>query len=116
MGLVCDIFNGKNAFVMAYGCTGSGKTHTLVGSAGQEGLIPQSLEAIFKEVGKSVYTECELLPDKAREFSAAITYRKEAVLEAKRIMLQNEKYEQEMRIETEPSKTGYVYRMYSKMT
>ena len=34
--------------IFAYGQTGSGKTHTMIGNNEQPGMIPRSLEQIFK--------------------------------------------------------------------
>lgn len=43
-----SLFQGINTTVFAYGMTGSGKTHTMQGTAVEPGVIPQSIEYIFK--------------------------------------------------------------------
>jgi len=49
--LVDDLIQGKNGLLFTYGVTGSGKTYTMTGSAGQGGLLPRSLDMIFNSVG-----------------------------------------------------------------
>ncbi|KAE8284258.1 Kinesin-like protein KIF22 [Larimichthys crocea] len=44
------ILNGQNASVFAYGPTGAGKTHTMLGSPEQPGVIPRAVRAIFNLV------------------------------------------------------------------
>ncbi|XP_034542255.1 kinesin-like protein KIF23 isoform X11 [Notolabrus celidotus] len=49
--LVDDLLHGKNGLLFTYGVTGSGKTFTMTGSPGQGGLLPRSLNMIFKSIG-----------------------------------------------------------------
>ncbi|XP_062234529.1 kinesin-like protein KIF22 [Platichthys flesus] len=42
--------NGQNASVFAYGPTGAGKTHTMLGSSAQPGMIPRAIREIFNLV------------------------------------------------------------------
>ncbi|XP_018608017.1 kinesin-like protein KIF23 isoform X2 [Scleropages formosus] len=49
--LVEDLIHGKNGLLFTYGVTGSGKTYTMTGSAGQGGLLPRSLDMIFNSIG-----------------------------------------------------------------
>ncbi|KAM7002590.1 LOW QUALITY PROTEIN: kinesin-like protein KIF23 [Tautogolabrus adspersus] len=49
--LVDDLIRGKNGLLFTYGVTGSGKTFTMTGSPGQGGLLPRSLDMIFKSIG-----------------------------------------------------------------
>ncbi|XP_063338103.1 kinesin-like protein KIF22 [Pelmatolapia mariae] len=44
------ILNGQNASVFAYGPTGAGKTHTMLGSSEQPGVIPRAVREVFKLV------------------------------------------------------------------
>lgn len=48
--VVDSVLEGYHATVFAYGMTGSGKTHTMVGSLKDPGMIPLSFEQIFKQV------------------------------------------------------------------
>ncbi|XP_063995709.1 kinesin-like protein KIF19 isoform X1 [Diachasmimorpha longicaudata] len=45
--LVQDIIDGFNATVFAYGATGAGKTHTMVGSSAEPGVMVRALNDIF---------------------------------------------------------------------
>ncbi|XP_072423636.1 kinesin-like protein KIF22 isoform X2 [Chiloscyllium punctatum] len=45
--ILSHVLNGQNASVFAYGPTGAGKTHTMLGSAEQPGVVPRSLLDIF---------------------------------------------------------------------
>ncbi|XP_043531080.1 kinesin-like protein KIF22 [Chiloscyllium plagiosum] len=48
--ILSHVLNGQNASVFAYGPTGAGKTHTMLGSAKQPGVVPRSLLDIFRMV------------------------------------------------------------------
>jgi kinesin family protein 3/17 len=50
-----SVLEGYNATILAYGQTGTGKTHTMEGfkyNAGdpQRGIVPRSMEEIFKYI------------------------------------------------------------------
>lgn len=42
--------DGHNFTLLTYGASGSGKTYTLMGTVGAPGLVPRSLEYVFKLV------------------------------------------------------------------
>ncbi|XP_062331618.1 kinesin-like protein KIF22 isoform X2 [Osmerus eperlanus] len=44
------VLNGQNASVFAYGPTGAGKTHTMLGSPAQPGVIPRAVREVFQLV------------------------------------------------------------------
>uniref|UniRef100_A0A146YH61 Kinesin-like protein n=1 Tax=Fundulus heteroclitus TaxID=8078 RepID=A0A146YH61_FUNHE len=44
------ILNGQNASVFAYGPTGAGKTHTMLGTREQPGVIPRAVREVFNLV------------------------------------------------------------------
>ncbi|XP_040922375.1 kinesin-like protein KIF22 [Toxotes jaculatrix] len=44
------ILKGQNASVFAYGPTGAGKTHTMLGSSEQPGVIPRAVHEVFNLV------------------------------------------------------------------
>lgn len=48
--LVDVSLKGRTATIMAFGVTGSGKTHTMSGSQKQPGLIRLTIEQLFNEV------------------------------------------------------------------
>lgn len=47
---VFQFINGLNSTIMSYGASGSGKTYTMLGKDHEPGLIPRSLEYIFKTI------------------------------------------------------------------
>jgi kinesin family protein 18/19 len=49
--LVSGVMDGFNATVFAYGATGSGKTHTMLGNAASPGLMPSTLRDLWKSIG-----------------------------------------------------------------
>jgi hypothetical protein len=46
--LVGAALDGFNATVLAYGSTGAGKTHTVLGAADSPGILPRALQALFQ--------------------------------------------------------------------
>ncbi|XP_023715560.1 kinesin-like protein KIF19 isoform X3 [Cryptotermes secundus] len=56
-GLVLGVLMGYNATVFAYGATGSGKTHTMVGNSEQPGIMVRALNDIFQAVKDSANPE-----------------------------------------------------------
>ncbi|CAA9996744.1 unnamed protein product [Nesidiocoris tenuis] len=49
-GLVRDVLLGFNATVFAYGATGAGKTHTMVGTAAEPGIMVRALNDLFTSI------------------------------------------------------------------
>ena len=59
-----EFFMGKNSTIFAYGQTGSGKTHTMFGTMtcqSEFGLIPRTLEEIFRRDLGSSTISCSML-------------------------------------------------------
>ena len=62
--MICDIFKGYNGTIFAYGSTGSGKTHTMMGKLNEEmsrGIIPRCAELICKmasDINKTFSMNC----------------------------------------------------------
>ena len=55
--LIARVLDGYNATVFAYGATGAGKTHTMIGTAAQPGVMVQTMHDLFagmrqRETGK----------------------------------------------------------------
>ncbi|XP_072889615.1 kinesin-like protein KIF22 [Hemitrygon akajei] len=46
--VLAHVLNGQNASIFAYGPTGAGKTHTMLGSPEQPGVVPRALLDIFR--------------------------------------------------------------------
>ncbi|KAJ8957441.1 hypothetical protein NQ318_004921 [Aromia moschata] len=61
--LVKDVLNGYNATVFAYGPTGAGKTHTMVGDRTHPGIMIRALNDLF-----------EAVKDKEDEYSVTMSY------------------------------------------
>lgn len=53
--LVGHVMNGFNGTVFAYGMTGTGKTHSMQGTAADPGIIPLSAETLFAAAAKGDY-------------------------------------------------------------
>jgi len=49
-GLISSVVNGMNSTVFAYGATGSGKTHTMIGNYSEPGMMFLSLVDIFNQI------------------------------------------------------------------
>lgn len=47
------VCQGYNATIFAYGCTSSGKTHTLFGNKNDWGIIPRTCKALFEAINAS---------------------------------------------------------------
>lgn len=52
--LLHHVLNGKNASVFAYGPTGSGKTHTIVGDKLAPGIIPRCVQDVFSQISTEI--------------------------------------------------------------
>jgi len=48
--LLSNVLNGVNATVFAYGATGSGKTHTMIGEENSPGIMVQAMRDLFRAV------------------------------------------------------------------
>ena len=56
--LIDGVVGGFNATVFAYGCTGAGKTYTMLGTSASPGLMALTLKDLFsriEEVGEKVF-------------------------------------------------------------
>jgi len=63
------ILKGRNASVFAYGPTGSGKTHTILGTADNPGIIPRCLKDMFSLLEETSQSELEESYDSNVQFS-----------------------------------------------
>ncbi|XP_057667084.1 kinesin-like protein KIF19 [Diorhabda carinulata] len=61
--LITDILKGYNCTVFAYGATGAGKTHTMVGTRSAPGIMIRALNDLF-----------EAVKDKEDEYSVTMSY------------------------------------------
>ncbi|CAK68530.1 unnamed protein product (macronuclear) [Paramecium tetraurelia] len=58
--LLDDLISGQNVTIFAYGATGSGKTHTMMGSQNQQGIIPRALNDLFVRLSKEQAAQASL--------------------------------------------------------
>ncbi|KAJ8277651.1 hypothetical protein GJAV_G00078100 [Gymnothorax javanicus] len=59
---VSDYLEGKNVLIFTYGVTSAGKTHTIQGSHKDPGLLPRTLDMIFKGIKRKQYDQMNLKP------------------------------------------------------
>merc|ERR1711911_395616 len=50
MGTVETVFSGYNCSVFAYGATGAGKTHTMLGTPDDPGVIARTVRALYEKI------------------------------------------------------------------
>ena len=76
--VVLNCLDGVNGTIFAYGQTGSGKTHTITGGNDgafeNRGIIPRSLETVFREMEKRKRKEEEKNGNKVVTFDATCEY------------------------------------------
>jgi len=66
--LVTDLLQGKNGLLFTYGVTGSGKTHTMQGSAQDGGTLPRAIDVIFNSLDELQTKKFQLKPDRLNGF------------------------------------------------
>ncbi|XP_061671495.1 kinesin-like protein KIF18A [Syngnathoides biaculeatus] len=64
-GVLNSVMNGFNCTVFAYGATGSGKTHTMLGTPNEPGVMYHTMKDLFK---------CMDDAKEEKEFSVAVSY------------------------------------------
>ncbi|KOC61481.1 Kinesin-like protein KIF18A [Habropoda laboriosa] len=63
--LICNLLDGYNCSVFAYGATGAGKTHTMLGNNEDPGITYRTVAELFSEIEKQ---------GEHREFNLGVTY------------------------------------------
>ncbi|XP_043527342.1 kinesin-like protein KIF18A isoform X2 [Frieseomelitta varia] len=63
--LICNLLDGYNCSVFAYGATGAGKTHTMLGNGDDPGITYRTVAELFSEIEKQ---------SEQREFNLGVTY------------------------------------------
>lgn len=66
--LVEGLIKGKNGLLFSYGVTGSGKTFTMTGSKQHRGIMPRSLDVLFKTISDYQAKKYVFKPDKLNGF------------------------------------------------
>lgn len=62
--MIVKVVDGFNATVLAYGQTNSGKTHTMMGSTAEPGIVPMALDELFQSAAACF----------EREFAVRVSY------------------------------------------
>ena len=61
--LIDKVINGLHACVFTYGASGSGKTHTIMGGAGDEaGILPRAVASIYQRVSDRIDARANVQP------------------------------------------------------
>ncbi|XP_062919132.1 kinesin-like protein KIF22 isoform X2 [Mobula hypostoma] len=68
--VLAHVLNGQNASIFAYGPTGAGKTHTMLGNPEQPGIVPRALLDIFRMSRE----QCNQLGGPEWTFSISMSY------------------------------------------
>lgn len=58
-GLVDGVLDGYNSSVFAYGATGAGKTHTMLGSLDQPGVMVNTLHDMFTRMKEANFSDAK---------------------------------------------------------
>ncbi|XP_061559099.1 kinesin-like protein KIF18A isoform X1 [Phycodurus eques] len=64
-GVLNSVMNGFNCTVFAYGATGAGKTHTMLGTPNEPGVMYRTMKDLFKRMDDA---------KEEKEFSVAVSY------------------------------------------
>lgn len=63
--LICNLLDGYNCSVFAYGATGAGKTHTMLGNSEDPGITYRTVAELFSQIERQ---------GEHREFNLGVTY------------------------------------------
>eukprot|EP01028_Stygiella_incarcerata_P010213 TRINITY_DN5174_c0_g3_i1.p1 TRINITY_DN5174_c0_g3~~TRINITY_DN5174_c0_g3_i1.p1 ORF type:complete len:805 (+),score=246.01 TRINITY_DN5174_c0_g3_i1:51-2417(+) len=66
--MILPAFEGYNTTIFAYGITGSGKTHSMVGTPSEPGVIPRVLDLVFQQLEEAQKIET-LVAGRKKPFS-----------------------------------------------
>ena len=68
-----DLLQGKNGLLFTYGVTGSGKTHTMTGSARDGGVMIRAIDVLFNSLQERlVFRKNMIFPDRLNDFQVMI--------------------------------------------
>ncbi|NWT14883.1 KI20B protein, partial [Vireo altiloquus] len=65
---VQDFLDGYNRLVFTYGVTNAGKTYTFQGTEDDVGLLPRTMDMLFKSIQGKLYTAMDLKPYRCRDY------------------------------------------------
>ncbi|NWJ03845.1 KI20B protein, partial [Crypturellus undulatus] len=65
---VQDFLEGYNRLVFTYGVTNAGKTYTFQGTEDDVGILPRTMDMLFKNIQGKLYTAMDLKPHRCRDY------------------------------------------------
>ncbi|RUS75190.1 hypothetical protein EGW08_017049 [Elysia chlorotica] len=68
------VLHGQNVSVFAYGPTGAGKTHTMLGMTSDPGIIPRVIQSLFEAIDKKQASALTGSTNQAPQFKVTFSY------------------------------------------
>ncbi|NXG51311.1 KI20B protein, partial [Psilopogon haemacephalus] len=65
---VQDFLDGYNRLIFTYGVTNAGKTYTFQGTEVDGGILPRTMDLVFKTIQGKLYTAMDLKPHRCRDY------------------------------------------------
>uniref|UniRef100_A0A663EEH3 Kinesin family member 20B n=1 Tax=Aquila chrysaetos chrysaetos TaxID=223781 RepID=A0A663EEH3_AQUCH len=65
---VQDFLDGYNRLIFTYGVTNAGKTYTFQGTEDDVGVLPRTMDMLFKSIQGKLYTAMDLKPHRCRDY------------------------------------------------
>ncbi|XP_035423307.1 kinesin-like protein KIF20B [Cygnus atratus] len=65
---VQDFLEGYNRLIFTYGVTNAGKTYTFLGTEDDVGVLPRTMDMLFKSIQGRLYTGMDLKPHRCRDY------------------------------------------------
>ncbi|XP_065602739.1 kinesin-like protein KIF20B [Cyrtonyx montezumae] len=65
---VLDFLEGYNRLIFTFGVSNTGKTYTFQGTEGDVGILPRTMDMLFKTIGGRLYTKMDLKPIRWRDY------------------------------------------------
>ncbi|NWH63466.1 KI20B protein, partial [Geococcyx californianus] len=65
---VQDFIDGHNRLIFTYGVTNSGKTYTIQGTEDNLGILPRTMDLLFKSIQRNLYTAMDFKPHRFRDY------------------------------------------------
>ncbi|NXG88991.1 KI20B protein, partial [Stercorarius parasiticus] len=65
---VQDFLDGYNRLIFTYGVTNAGKTYTFQGTEDDVGILPRTMDMLFKSIQGKLYTAMDIKPHRCRDY------------------------------------------------
>ncbi|XP_061857107.1 kinesin-like protein KIF20B isoform X2 [Colius striatus] len=65
---VQDFLDGYNRLIFTYGVTNAGKTYTFQGTEDDVGILPRTMDMLFKSIQGKLYTAMDIKPLRCRDY------------------------------------------------